>query len=86
MPKVSEFLGITILMRFKEHLPPHFHARYAGEESTIEIRTGAERKGRLPPRVKGLVAEWTALHSDELMANWERARRHEPLKRIASLR
>jgi hypothetical protein len=32
MPKVSEFLGIIILMHWRDHPPPHFHARYQDEE------------------------------------------------------
>ena len=41
--------------------------------------------GYLPPRVLGLVTEWTALHQIELMDNWERARQQESLKDIAPL-
>jgi hypothetical protein len=43
-------------------------------------------KGKLPPRVLGLLAEWVALHRDELNANWKLAstgrgpRRIEPLE------
>jgi hypothetical protein len=33
----------------------------------------------------GLVTEWTALHQNELMDNWERARQQESLKDIAPL-
>jgi hypothetical protein len=32
-----------------------------------------------------LVAKWAALHHDELLANWERARREEPLEPIDPL-
>jgi hypothetical protein len=41
--------------------------------------------GSLPPRTLSLVAEWATLRRDELMVNWERARREEPLDPIASL-
>ena len=27
MPEISRFLGIVIAMYFKEHTPPHFHAK-----------------------------------------------------------
>ena len=36
----------------------------------------------LPRRALALVAEWAALHRDELTANWERARREEPVEPI----
>jgi hypothetical protein len=31
------------------------------------------------------VSEWAALHYNELLANWERARREEPLEPIEPL-
>jgi hypothetical protein len=42
-------------------------------------------EGVLPPRVRGLVIEWAALHQPELMVDWERARRMEPLNPITPL-
>jgi Domain of unknown function (DUF4160) len=41
--------------------------------------------GALPRRALSLVAEWAELHRDELEANWERARRDEPLQPIDPL-
>jgi len=35
MPTISEFFGIVILMFFDDHAPPHFHARYGGDEVVI---------------------------------------------------
>jgi hypothetical protein len=43
---------------------------------------GAVIAGSLPRRALALVAEWTRLHEDELAANWEHARRDEPLEPI----
>lgn len=48
--------------------------------------------GRWPPvesvprRALGLIAEWARLHREELEANWERARREEPLEPINRFR
>ena len=36
MPVVSEFEGIEICLYFDDHLPPHFHAKYAGQEALVE--------------------------------------------------
>jgi hypothetical protein len=33
----------------------------------------------------GLAMEWAARHREELLENWERARRQEPLERIPPL-
>jgi hypothetical protein len=66
------------------HALPHFHARYAGQAASVDF-AGAVIAGWLPPRALMLVAEWAALHHDELLANWEHARREEPLEPIDSL-
>jgi len=40
MPLISNFYGISILMFFQEHNPPHFHAKYSGEIGIFNIKTG----------------------------------------------
>lgn len=40
MPEISRFYGIIIRMRYNDHPPLHFHARYGGQEVTVEIVTG----------------------------------------------
>ena len=84
MPEISRFFGIQILMWFREHEPPHFHAVYAGDRSSVLIETG-EARGDFPPRAQRLVRDWADLHRDELRENWQRARRAEPLRPIAPL-
>jgi len=37
MPRISEFYGITILMFFGDHNPPHFHVRYAGHTARVAL-------------------------------------------------
>lgn len=41
MPVVAEFFGINIYLRFLDHNPPHFHAKYGnqevGEIGTLEV-------------------------------------------------
>ena len=66
------------------HARPHFHARYAGQAASIGL-DGELVAGSLPRRALGLVVEWAALHQDELLANWERARQEEPLQPIEPL-
>jgi hypothetical protein len=79
MPCVSQFFGIVIYMYYNDHLPPHFHAEYGGSEALYEIETLRIYVGKLPRRAHNLVIEWADLHRAELMENWERARRGEPL-------
>jgi len=70
MPELSRFLGITILMYFDDHNPPHFHVKYNDYRAIISIKDLALLEGELPPRVLGLVMEWAGLHKNELLENW----------------
>jgi hypothetical protein len=79
------FFGIIITMNYNDHAPPHFHARYGGDQAIIEIQTLQVLGGLLAPRVMGLVAEWALQHRDELLEDWRLARESAPLNRIAPL-
>lgn len=59
-------------MYWKDHAPPHFHAKYQGREVTVNITTG-EITGTMSRRAIAMVEEWRLLHQNELMDNWERA-------------
>jgi hypothetical protein len=52
VPRISEFYGIVIEMYYSDHPPPHFHARYAGDEATIVISSGELLAGSLPGRAR----------------------------------
>jgi hypothetical protein len=66
------------------HARPHFHARYQDHAASIDL-AGEVIAGSLPARALRLVAEWTDLHHDELLANWEQAPRNEPFEPIEPL-
>ena len=85
MPIVSRFFGIAIAFYWEDHLPPHFHANYGGDEAMIDIRTGTVIRGSLPRRALSMVDEWRTAHVDELLNDWERARQRQPLAYIAPL-
>ena len=84
MPEICRFLGIIIYMVYDDHNPPHFHAVYGNFEIAVEI-TGGIVTGRFPRRALAAVLEWHLMHRDELLEDWELARRHEPLKPIVPL-
>ena len=86
MPRISQFFGIVIAMYYDDHPEPHLQARYAEHEALFSITTFDVLRGRLPPRATGLVLEWASMHREELVANWDRARKREPLKSIHPLR
>lgn len=85
MPELSRFYGITIRMYFDDHLPPHFHAVYGGDEAVIGIDSLGLLRGRLPVRALGLTVEWASLRQAELRDAWNRARRLEAPGKIAPL-
>ena len=85
MPTISVFFGIMIRMYYDDHAPPHFHAYYGSDSAVIEIGTLLITRGRLPRRVGAMVLEWAAEHRVELLANWFRAQRREPLAPIEPL-
>lgn len=77
MPRISAFYGITILMYFGGHNPPHFHARYSGYGARVAF-DGTLLDGDMSRRAKRLIRAGAGLHRRELELCWERAVRHEP--------
>jgi hypothetical protein len=84
MPVISRFFGILIFMNWREHAPPHFHARYGDEEIIVEIATG-NCTGLMGRRALAMVQEWREAHRIELLANWALAEQRRPLNRIPPL-
>ena len=85
MPEICRFLGIVVAMYYEDHVPPHFHARYAGRRARFAFGPVRLLGGNLSPRVIGLIMEWAAMHERELFEDWELARRGRSLKRIKPL-
>ena len=73
-------------MYYDEHLPPHFHALYGGEEAQIGIEPIQVLHGSLPARAVSLVIEWAALHQHELLDDWNLARQDQKPLKIQPLR
>ena len=84
MPTISRFYGIVVFMNYREHAPPHFHARYQDQEVTIEIQTGIVT-GKMSRRALQMLFSRLELHQEELMDNWERAENREQLLDISPL-
>ena len=85
MPELCRFLGMIITMYYDDHAPPHFHIRYGDYKAIMGIDSLMLLDGYLPPRALGLVAEWGALHRDELWEDWSLAEQRAPLKKIKPL-
>jgi hypothetical protein len=85
MPTISVFYGVTILMFWKDHGPPHFHVRYGGDEAVVDIHSLSIAQGHLPRRAAELTLEWARLHKRELLEDWELCARKQPPKKIPPL-
>jgi len=85
MPEISRFLGIIIAMYYKDHGPPHFHAKYGSQTGVFSIADLKLIEGHLPRRVISLVLEWAFEHRYELMEDWELAMAKKPLRKIPPL-
>lgn len=53
MPVISRFFGVVIYMYWRDHVPPHFHARYQDREELLEDWKLAEQK-RMLKRIEPL--------------------------------
>ena len=85
MPVICIFDGIKIMMYYRDHLPPHFHAEYGDDAAEIGIDPIIILEGELSRRIRAKVFEWVAIHQAELRADWELARGHRPLRAIEPL-
>ena len=86
MPEISRFFGITILMFFGDHDPPHFHVFYSGMEAKVSIKSREVIQGEISARALKLIKEWIELHEKELLDNFEKIKnRREDWKKIEPL-
>jgi hypothetical protein len=86
MPLIPEFFGIKIYMYWDKHIPPHFHAEYAGSTILVDIINGVVLRGAFPFKQLKLVTAWCELHREELMSNWESAAAHGEIRHIDPIR
>lgn len=86
MPEICRFYGIIIAIFYDDHNPPHFHARYEGNNIVIDIKTLKVLEGSISPRALGLVIEWASQHKPELLSDWELAKNNQPPKKIEPLK
>ena len=85
MPTICRFYGILIQMYYDDHNPPHFHAIYGEYKAVISIQDLAILEGDLPPKAVGLVMEWGRAHKNDLLKEWDFARKKKSLFPIEPL-
>jgi hypothetical protein len=85
VPTISMFYGVVIRMYWNDHMPPHFHAYYQDDSAVYDLN-GRLLEGELPAKQASFVVAWAAIHHDELLADWELAKKKEEVFRIDPLR
>ena len=83
MPVICMFRGIN---NWNDHMPPHFHATYGGNEVIVSINDIEVLEGKIPGKQLKMLLGWAAFHQEELKENWELARNHQELFAIEPLR
>lgn len=86
MPTISMFRGIKIYINWSDHMPPHFHATYAGKEMIVSINDLDVIEGEIQSKQQKMVLGWAAFHQDELLENWSLAKNHQELFPIDPLK
>ncbi|MEW6532676.1 MAG: DUF4160 domain-containing protein [Thermodesulfobacteriota bacterium] len=78
MPVIARFDGITIIIQYDDHNPPHVHVRYAEHRATITIGEGRVGSGDLPKSIerKALHKE----HKEALLSAWLRMSAHQEVR------
>ena len=83
MPRLCLLDGIVIWINTRDHLPPHFHARYSGDEVRIELENLTVLTGKLSPAKQRMLLAWATVHRCELVRNWDLASQGLPHESIA---
>lgn len=82
MPIICMFRGIKIYMYWNDHMPPHFHAKYGGDEIIVSINDLEVIEGNIPHKQLKMVLGWAAFHQEELIENWNLAENRQELFEI----
>lgn len=72
MPCIKVIDSIKICVYSRDHLPPHFHAKYAEFEELIIIDTLETYSGIIPGKKRKKVIEWAENSKEYLKTEWNR--------------
>jgi hypothetical protein len=84
MPTLATVAGMAILIYYADHEPAHFHIRAPNFRAKMAIAdfSVVAVNGRMRPAEITAIRSWARIHQAELLANWHRAQRLEPLRKI----
>lgn len=81
-PIISIFNGITVSINYRDHNPPHCHAKYGEFVATYNLKTGEIMEGSFPKKQNKRVRKWARQNQKELLENWKLARSGQQTFRI----
>ncbi len=76
--------GQVLSMHWRDHSPPHFQAKYGGQEVIVDIVTG-EVRGSLSKTAIALIQKWRIQHLQELLEDWRFAEQKKQMRIIPPL-
>ena len=64
--------------------PPSYPYPYklSGTRGVIAVKTGEAFQGEPPRKVASIIKDWCLNYQNELLDNWDKAQRFEPLNKI----
>ena len=86
MPTICMFREIKIYINWRDHMPPHFHAKYGDKEVIVSIGDIEVLEGTMPNKQLKMLLGWAAFHQEELKENWELAAAQQELFSIEPLK
>jgi hypothetical protein len=89
MPVVSMFYGIIVSMYYQDNKRrhrPHIHVAYQDDEAILSIPEATILEGNFPKGRLTILRAWVEIHQDELLANWELAKKGQQIYRIPPLK
>jgi hypothetical protein len=81
-PTIAEFYGIKAQMSYEDAGLPIVRVCRGPSTAMVRISDGEIVSGGLPRVAAQIVRQWVLARGGELQENWQRARAHEPLKKI----
>ena len=66
MPTICMFRGIKIYINWNDHMPPHFHAVYAGNDILVSIDELEVIEGEMPSKQQKNGFRMSCISSDRI--------------------
>ena len=71
MPIIATVAGVKIYMYFRDHNPPHFHAKHDGKDQAYDLE-GNRLWGKIDKKKSKKVSRWAKKNSGFLKDKWDK--------------